>query len=45
MDTPDERNEDEIPDNLRKQFHIPKKMGVYEVDFQAIRKDDIFSKR
>lgn len=45
MNAPDERNEDEIPDNLRKQFQIPKKMGVYVVDFQAIRKDDIFSKR
>lgn len=45
MDNPDERNEDEIPEHLRKAFHIPKKMGVYEVDFQAIRKDDISAKR
>lgn len=33
MDAPEERNEDEIPENVRQAFHIPKKMGVYEIDF------------
>lgn len=42
---PDERNEDEIPEHVRQAFHIPKKLGVYEIDFQAIRKDDIYYKR
>jgi hypothetical protein len=45
MDAPDERNEDEIPHNLRKAFGIPEKMGIYEIDFQAIRKDDISYKK
>ena len=45
MEAPDDRNEDEIPQNLRKAFDIPEKMGVYEVDFQAIRKDDHSYKR
>lgn len=30
---PDERNEDEIPEHVRQAFHIPKKLGVYEIDF------------
>ena len=33
MESHEERHEDEIPDNIRKDFHVPKKMGVYEVDF------------
>ena len=33
MEAPDERNEDEIPHKLRKDFSIPQKMGVYEIDF------------
>ena len=45
MDQPDERNEDQIPANLRKNFGIPEKMGIYEIDFQAIRKDDNSYKR
>ena len=45
MDAPDEKNEDEIPEHVRRAFQIPKKMGVYEIDFQAIRKDDISYKR
>ena len=45
MDAPEERHEDEIPEVVRTAFHIPKKLGVYEIDFAAIRKDDIFYKR
>merc|ERR1719329_1456255 len=43
MEAPDERNEDEIPHKLRKDFSIPQKMGVYEDDFSYKRLRPLWS--
>lgn len=36
---------DEIPENLRKKYGLPKSMGIYEVDFDKIRNGDIQYKK
>jgi hypothetical protein len=37
--------EDEIPSEIKKQFGLPSKMGLYEVDFNKIREHDISWKK
>ena len=39
------KKEDEIDVNVRKDFNLPEKMGIYTVNFSAIRKDDAARKR
>lgn len=39
------RKEDEINSLVRKEFNLPDRMGVYTVNFNAIRKDDASRKR
>jgi hypothetical protein len=36
---------DEIPKELRHEFDLPQKMGIYEIDFNEIRKYDISKKK
>jgi hypothetical protein len=36
---------DEIPDDIRKEFDLPKQMDDYEVNFNHIRKHDASKKR
>lgn len=36
---------DEIPRELRKQFKLPKSMGIYTINFNQIRISDISKKK
>lgn len=36
---------DEIPKDIRKQFILPEKMGIYEINFNEVRKHDISYKK
>jgi len=36
---------DEIPKDVRHQFNLPVKMGIYNIDFKEVRKEDISKKK
>ena len=36
---------DEIPTDIRKQFNLPDRIGIYEINFQEVRKQDISVKK
>lgn len=40
-----EAKDDEIPDEIRHEFHLPKQMGMYEINFHEIRKEDASKKK
>lgn len=45
QDSDGEDKQDEIPDEVRKEFGLPKDMKIYEVNFHEIRKNDASKKR
>ena len=36
---------DEIPGDIRREFNLPEKMGIFEINFSQVRKDDISRKK
>jgi hypothetical protein len=37
--------EDEIPSLIRKKYGLPDKLGMYEIDYNKLRNDDISYKK
>mmetsp|Transcript_7183 Transcript_7183/g.12108 ORF Transcript_7183/g.12108 Transcript_7183/m.12108 type:complete len:1503 (-) Transcript_7183:75-4583(-) len=44
-DDDNRENEDEIPADIRRRFNLPVNMGIYQIDFNEIRKDDVSKKK
>jgi hypothetical protein len=39
------KNIDEIPENIRKEFHIPGEMNYFDINFKEVQKFDASKKR